>query len=93
MAQREYYLEIDYRGWGYAGELFLDPLAQPVAEATVMVESRPAAHAPSLQQRVAALLGQNFVDLDPGYKIWLFTGFACGLVVTVALLAAFIVTH
>jgi hypothetical protein len=38
-------------------------------------------------------LAQDFVDLDPGYKIWLFTGFACGLVVTVALLAAFIVTH
>jgi hypothetical protein len=93
MAQREHYLEIDYRGWGYAGELCPDTLAQPVAEATISVESHPVPHGPSLQQRVAALLAQNFVDLDPGHKIWLFTGFACGLVVMMALLAVFIVTH
>jgi hypothetical protein len=94
MAQRNGYLEIDYRGWGHKGELYPDTLAQSAAAVVpVAAESRPVPLWRSLQQRIVALLSQNVVDLDPKYMLWMFTCFAIGVVTMAALLAVFIVTH
>lgn len=93
MAQRNDYLEIDYRGWGHTGELYPDTLAQSAAAAPAAAESRPVPLCSSLQQRIVALLSQNVVDLNPKYMLWMFTCFAIGAVTMAALLAVFIVTH
>ena len=93
MAQRNGYLEIDYRGWGHKGELYPDALAQSAAAKAPVAESRPGPLWRSLQQRIVTLLAQDVVDLDPKYKLWMFTCFAIGIVTMSALLAVFIVTH
>lgn len=94
MAQRDRYLEIDYRGWGHKGELYADALAQSAATAApAAAESRPLPRWRSARRRIVSLLSQNVVDLDPKYILWMFTGFAIGVVTMAALLAVFIVTH
>lgn len=94
MAQRDHYLEIDYCGWGYAGELYPDALSQAAAARVhAAAESRPAIVRPSLQQKIAALLSQNVAELDPKYKIWMATFSAITAILAMALVAVFIVTH
>jgi hypothetical protein len=90
MAQWNYNVEIDYGGWGDAGEFYPDALSQAVA--AVEAEA-PVRQGPSLQQRLSALMSQSVADLDPTYKIWGATFFAISLIIIMALLAVFVVTR